>query len=113
MDNLEYEKSKVFEMVSIIDYLPKSVLIKTIVKKTTGKVCVMSFEAGESLTENATRFDTIVQIIDGKAEVLIDDVSTLLDTGQSIIIPANSRNTIRANERFKMISTVIKSGYET
>jgi hypothetical protein len=36
----------------------------------------------------------------------------LLDTGQSIIIPAHTRNIIKANERFKMISTIIKSGYE-
>jgi len=36
----------------------------------------------------------------------------LLETGQSIIIPAHSRNSIKANVRFKMLSTIIKSGYE-
>ena len=51
-------------------------------------------------------------MIDGKAEIVIDGVSNLLDTGQSIIIPAHSRNTIKANIRFKMLSTIIKSGYE-
>jgi hypothetical protein len=43
---------------------------------------------------------------------VINDVSHLLETGQSIIIPAQARNTLKANVRFKMLSTVIKSGYE-
>jgi quercetin dioxygenase-like cupin family protein len=54
----------------------------------------------------------IVEIIDGKAEILIDGISHLLVTGQSIIISAPTSNIVRANQRFKMISTIIKSGYE-
>ena len=49
---------------------------------------------------------------DGKAEVVIDGKSNLLQTGESIIIPAHRPNSIKANERFKMISTIITSGYE-
>ncbi len=64
------------------------------------------------LTEKISPFDTFIQVIEGRAEVVIDDKSNLLETGSSIIIPAHTRNTIKANERFKMISTVIKSGYE-
>jgi quercetin dioxygenase-like cupin family protein len=108
----EIEKSKVFIIVEIIEYIPNSVVIKTIIKKTTGNVSAVSFDSGETLTEKTSPFDTFIQVIDGKAEILIDDKSNLLDTGQSIIIPAHSRNTIKANVRFKMISTIIKSGYE-
>jgi quercetin dioxygenase-like cupin family protein len=112
MENLEIEKSKVFIIVEIIEYVPKAVVIKTIIKKTTGNVTVASFDSGENLTEKMSAFDTFIQIIEGKAEILIDNSSHILKTGESVIIPANSRNTIKANERFKMISTIIKSGYE-
>jgi quercetin dioxygenase-like cupin family protein len=64
------------------------------------------------LTEKISPFDTFVQIIDGKAEIVIDGISSFLVTGKSIIIPAHASNTVKANERFKMISNVIKSGYE-
>ena len=64
------------------------------------------------MTEKISPFDTFIQVIDGKAEVVIDDVSSLLNVGESIIIPAHTSNTIKANVRFKMISTTIKSGYE-
>ncbi|MBK8880575.1 MAG: cupin domain-containing protein [Haliscomenobacter sp.] len=112
MNNIEHEKSKIFIIVEIIEYVPNSVVIKTIIKKTTGNVTAVSFDSGEALTEKISPFDTFIQVIDGKAEVVIDDKSNLLETGDSIIIPAHTRNTIKANERFKMISTVIKSGYE-
>ena len=110
--SLEVEKSKALIIVEIIEYVPDSVVIKTIIKKSTGNVNAVSFDTGEKLEEKTSPFDTFIQIIDGKAEIIIDEESTYLDTGQSIIIPAHSRNSIKANDRFKMISTVIKSGYE-
>jgi quercetin dioxygenase-like cupin family protein len=112
MNNSELEKSKVFIIVEIIEYVPNSVVIKTIIKKTTGNVSAVSFDSGEILTENTSPFDTFIQVIEGKSEIVIDDKSHWLETGSSIIIPAHSRNTIKANERFKMLSTIIKSGYE-
>ena len=112
MDNIEIEKAKVHITVEIIEYIPHSVLSKTIIKKSTGNISVISFDDGEGLSEKTSPFDTYAQIIDGKAEMVIDGRSYLLETGQSIIIPAHTSNFIKSNGRFKMISTVIKSGYE-
>ena len=108
----EIEKSRSHIIVEIIEYMPNAVVIKTIIKKSTGNISVMSFDAGEGLTEKASPFDTFAQIIDGSAEIVIDKVATILKTGEGIIIPANSPNFIKPNGRFKMISTVIKSDYE-
>ena len=55
---------------------------------------------------------TFAQIIEGNAEMVIDKISHFLKSGEGIIIPANSPNFIRPNGRFKMIQTIIKSGYE-
>ncbi len=112
MNNYELEKSKAHIIVEIIEYVPNSVVIKSIIKKTTGSISAVSFDSGEGLAEKTSPFDTFVQVIDGKAEIVIDGISNMLDIGQSIIIPAHSANIVKANVRFKMISTVIKSGYE-
>ena|SRR5579859_3264834 len=111
-ENIEFDKAKSFIIVEILEYIPNSVLIKTIIRKTTGNVTAVSFDSGETLTEKISPFDTFIQVIDGEAEVIINGESILLETGWSIIIPAHSRNTIKAHMRFKMISTIIKSGYE-
>jgi quercetin dioxygenase-like cupin family protein len=111
-DSKEIEKSKSHIIVEIIEYVPNSVVIKTIIKKSTGNISIMSFDSGEGLTEKTSPFDTFVQIIEGKAEIVIDKVTNLLESGQGIIIPAHSPNLINPNGRFKMILTTIKSGYE-
>jgi quercetin dioxygenase-like cupin family protein len=112
MENLEVEKSKAHITVEIIEYVHNSVVIKTILKKSTGNVSVMSFDSGEGLIEKTSPFDTFVQIIEGKAEIVIRGISNFLITGQSIVIPAHAANFVKPNGRFKMIQTVIKNGYE-
>ena len=111
-DIAELEKSTSHIIVEIIEYIPNSVVIKTIIKKSTGNISIMSFDSGEGLTEKTSPFDTFAQIIEGKAEIVIDKKSNLLGSGQGIIIPAHSPNFIKPNGRFKMILTIIKSGYE-
>lgn len=111
-DNIELEKAKSHIIVEIIEYMANAVVIKTIIKKSTGNISIMSFDSGEGLTEKTSPFDTFAQIIEGKAEIVIDKVSHLLESGQGIIIPAHSPNFIKPNGRFKMILTIIKSGYE-
>ena len=112
MDTNEIVKSQMLITVEIIEYVPNSVVIKTILKKSTGNISVMSVDSGEGLTEKTTPFDTFVQIIDGQAEIVINGKSHHLLTGQSIVIPAHAPNLIKPNGRFKMIQTIIKSGYE-
>ena len=112
LNSADLEKSKSHIIVEIIEYMANSVVSKTIIKKSTGNISIMSFDSGEGLTEKTSPFDTFVQIIEGKAEIVIDKKSNILGLGQGIIIPAHSPNFIKPNGRFKMISTSIKSGYE-
>lgn len=112
MQHTELEKSRMHILIEIIEYVPNSVVSKTIIRKATGNVSVVAIDTGEALAEKISPFDTFVQIIEGVAEVIIEERSNVLKTGEGIIIPAHTSNDVKANERFKMISTIIKSGYE-
>ena len=108
----EIEKSRAHIIVEIIEYMPNAVVTKTIIRKSTGNISVMSFDSGEGLTEKSSPFDTFLQIIDGKAEIVLDNVPHLLQSGEGILIPAHALSYINPNGRFKMVLTVIKNGYE-
>jgi quercetin dioxygenase-like cupin family protein len=108
----ELQKTKVHIIVEIIEYVPNSVVSKTIIKKSTGNISVTSFDTGEELAEKKSPFDTYIQIIDGSAEVIINGKIYLLKLGEGIVIPANAPHSFNANEQFKMISTIIKSGHD-
>jgi quercetin dioxygenase-like cupin family protein len=111
-DSAQPEKSRAHIMAEIIEYLANSVVNKTIIKKSTGSINIMSFDSGEGLSEKCSPFDSFAQVVDGIAEIVIDNVPHMLKSGQGIIIPAHAPNYIKPNGRFKMLITVIKSGYE-
>jgi quercetin dioxygenase-like cupin family protein len=108
----EVEKGKEHIIVGLVEYIPNAVLSRTILKKPTGNVTAMSFSEGEELDEKTIPFDNYIQIIDGAANVSINKVDYPLSLGSGIVIPAHASHKVNANMRFKMISTIIKSGYE-
>lgn len=111
-DDKEFQKAKAHIIVEIIEYVPHAVLSKTIIRKTTGNITVSSLDAGEELAEKISPFDNYVQIIDGTADLIINDKNYKLRLGEGIIIPAHAKHKFNANVQFKMISTIIKSGYD-
>jgi quercetin dioxygenase-like cupin family protein len=112
MEYPEVDKNKALIIVEIIEYIPNRVVSRTIIKKITGNVTVTSFDAGEELEEKMSPYDNFIQIIDGSADVTINDRKVKLGLGEGIVIPAHASHSFNASVQFKMISTVIKSGYE-
>jgi quercetin dioxygenase-like cupin family protein len=112
MEKPEFDHSIAFNVVETLDYIPHSVLVRTIIKKPAGNISAVSVDADETMAESTSPFDTFIHAIDGKGEIVINGIAHSLETGQSIIIPAHSRNTIKATVQFKMLSAIFKSGYE-
>ncbi len=108
----EIEKGSAHIIVELIEYEHDSMVSKSILKKATGSILAMAFKKGEGLNKKILHFDSYVQIIDGTAVIEIDGNSKTLKTGDGILIPAHSPSQILPNGRFKMLLTVIKSGYE-
>jgi len=112
MVNPEFEKSIAYRLVDTVEYVAGSVVIKSILTKQTGTVTVSSFDTGVGMLTKTSPFDNLIQILDGVAEIIIEEESNTVQTGQVIVIPAHAKNRIKANSRFKMLSTIIKSGFE-
>ena len=108
----EIEKGKAHIIVELIEYEHNAVVSKSIMKKTTGSINALAFASGEGLNETTSPFDTYAQLIDGSAIIEIDGKASTLKTGDGILIPAHKASKIKPNGRFKLILTVIKSGYE-
>jgi quercetin dioxygenase-like cupin family protein len=105
----EFEKSKVFSFNESIEYSEGGIVSKTVLKKQTGNISLFSFDKGEALSEHTAPFDAMIHVVDGKGEIIIGGKSFFLETGQSIIMPANITHAVKAVERFKMVLTMIKS----
>ncbi|MBP7239352.1 MAG: cupin domain-containing protein [Saprospiraceae bacterium] len=106
------QKSKAFTPADLVQYVPNAVVTKSILEKPRGNISILSFDKGEGLIEKITPFDTFAQIIEGTADVVISGERNQLLTGQYIVIPAHSPYLVSSDQRFKMMVTVIKSGYQ-
>jgi len=109
MGSNEFEKGKAFSFNDSVDYSEGGIISKTVLKKETGNISLFSFDKGEALSEHTAPFDAMIQIVDGKGEIIIGGKSNFLETGQTIIMPANISHSVKAVERFKMVLTMIKS----
>jgi quercetin dioxygenase-like cupin family protein len=108
----EVQKLMKHAVVSLVDYVPGAVVSKTIIKKATGDITVFSISDGEEFSERFLAFDTYIQILEGTAAFIINDSNYLIQQGEGIVIPAHMKHNINAGKKFKMICTIIKSGYE-
>jgi quercetin dioxygenase-like cupin family protein len=102
-------KARTLKVENLIEYQKGAVVSREIIRKGTGTVTIFAFDKGEGLSEHTAPFDAIVQVIDGKAEIIISGNKNILEKGDMIIMPANDPHALHAMERFKMILTMIRS----
>jgi len=107
-ENKIFPTAEVFNLTEKVAYVEGSVVSKIIIRNERGNLTLFSFDKGEFLSEHTAPFDAILQVLDGKCEVVIDGKSFYLSVGESIIMPANVRHAVNATEKFKMLLTMIK-----
>lgn len=106
--NNEFIKAEKFRFGNEIDYQSKSIVSKHVIKRTTGNISLFAFDKGESLSPHRAPYNALVQIIEGKALVIIDGKQNPLEAGETIIMPAGIIHAIEATEKFKMLLIMIK-----
>lgn len=97
------------DLNAMLDYQEGAIVSRTLIKEKTGNVTLFCFDKGQELSEHTAPFDALVQVIDGKAEIIIAGNSNLLVAGEMILMPANKPHAVKAPERFKMMLTMIKT----
>ena len=108
MEKQEFSKAKKFSLAESITYADGAIVSKVLLKNDQGNLTLFAFDKGEMLSEHTAPFDAMVQLLDGKAEIIIDKKSHILVVGESIIMPANIAHALTAIEKFKMLLTMIK-----
>jgi quercetin dioxygenase-like cupin family protein len=97
-----------FSLVDHIAYAEGAVVSKTLVQQEAGTVTLFAFDAGQGLSEHTAPFDAVVQVVDGNADIRIGDQSHTVSAGQMLIMPAHVPHALHAQQRFKMLLTMIR-----
>jgi len=116
MDSLGKNKSvldacmgKNQNLAFLINYAADSIVSKTILDKPAGTITLFAFDKGQKLSEHTAPYDAVVQVLDGKGLFKIGGKPVNVSAGQIIIMPANVPHSVTAEEKFKMLLTMIRA----
>lgn len=95
-------------LTDLVDYSVDSIVSKTILDKPTGTITLFSFDKGQKLSEHTSPYDAVVEVFDGQASLTIGGQIQQVPAGEIIVMPANVPHAVDAEERFKMLLTMIR-----
>ena len=105
---MKFEKGKGFVASELVDYTEGGVVSKELVHSNAGSVTLFSFDAGQGLSQHTAPFDAFIQVVDGEMVLNVEGTDHRIKAGESFIIPSGALHSVKAEQRFKMIITMIR-----
>ena len=103
------EHSMVLPLVEQVEYMPGQIVSKTLAQNDHHSLTLFAFEKGEEISSHESGGDALVMALDGTGRITIDGREYFLKAGETIVMPAKVSHAVYAEERFKMLLTVLFS----
>lgn len=101
------DKAKVQNMMELVTYQQGQIVSKTLVQNTAVSQTLFAFDAGEEISSHKSHGDALVQVLDGTAKITVGDDVFTVETGQSIVMPAEVPHAVEAVTQMKFFLTVV------
>ncbi len=106
MKNIPFSEPRT--LAGTVDYKKGQIVSKTFVQNRSVSMTVFAFDKGEGISTHTATGDAMLQVLDGKALVTVAGQKMHVSTGQVIVMPADIPHSVAAQERFKMVLTIVK-----
>lgn len=107
MKNIDF--STVFEMEDQVQYQEGQVVSRTLAQGKPVSITLFAFAEGEEISSHSSGGDAMVYLLDGEAEITIDEQKFQVRKGQTIVMPAGIPHALQAVKPFKMLLIVVFS----
>ncbi len=96
-------------LLGLVNYQEGSVVSRVVLKRAKGNITIFAFDEGQGLSEHTSPFDALVQAVEGEAEITVAGIPIEVKAGDVVLLPAERPHAVKANTRFKMVLTMIRS----
>lgn len=96
-------------LADLASYQPEAIVSRQIAQAASGHVTLFAFDAGQGLSEHTAPFDALVHVLEGTAQVTVAGQTVSVGVGEAILLPAHQPHALMANERFKMVLTMLRA----
>ena len=101
--------AEVVRLIELVNYQEGAVVSRTLVNRATGTVTLFAFDEGQGLSEHTAPFDALAHVLEGEAEITVSGKPLRTAAGEAVLMPANQPHSLKAQTRFKMVLTMIRS----
>ena len=102
-------ESPVNRAADLVAYQAGAVVSRIVLKRDTGNVTLFAFDAGQELSEHTSPYEALVHLVEGEATITISGTPHRVRAGEMIVLPAQQPHAVKAESRFKMLLTMIRS----
>jgi len=101
------EHSVALPLAGQVEYMPGQIVSKTLAQNSHHSLTLFAFEKGEEISAHESDGDALVMALDGIGKITIGGSEYFLSTGEAIVMLAKVSHAVYAEERFKMLLTVL------
>ncbi|QCC84853.1 cupin domain-containing protein [Desulfovibrio desulfuricans] len=105
LKNLDYAAA--LPLAAQVECQPGQIASKTLIQNASLGITLFAFDANEEISSHTSTGDAMVLVLEGSALVTINGQSQTVQAGEFIVMPAGQPHAVRAQERFKMLLTVV------
>jgi len=107
--NSKIPSSETLDLAGLVDYAEASIVSRTLVENKAGTITLFAFDADQGLSEHTAPFDALVHVLDGEGKFTVGGKVSSVGAGQVLLMPADVPHAVKAEERFKMLLTMLRS----
>lgn len=100
------EKGTILRLRELVDYQPGQVVSKTLVQNEGMGMTLFSFDEGEEISTHASGGDAMVTVLEGTGRFTVGGQTSVLEAGDTLVMPKDIPHAVYAVTRFKMQLTV-------
>lgn len=84
------------------------VVSRVLVRTPSGSLTAFAFDFGTGLDEHSSPQTALIEVVAGRAVVMVDGVEHVVEEGHIMHLPAGVPHALRAPERFRMLLTLFR-----
>ena len=103
--NIDHAKAVV--LADLVTVVPGQIVSRTLAQNAAVSMTLFAFSKGEEISTHESTGDAMVTALYGTGKLTIDGVEHIINTGETVVMPANTPHAVAAVEDFKMELVVV------
>ena len=100
--------AEALELTALISYTEQGISSRVIAQSGVGNVTLFAFDEGQELSEHASPFEALVEVLEGTLMVTVGGTRARAAAGTVVRIPSNEPHALESPGRAKMMLVMLR-----